>query len=127
MCCEAIETERRSRIMGGKAFTYMAELGTEYQNFVAIFTWPPEDDQKARERFKKILPLYPAPQNAPVVPGAAYSLTGARTVLVIGRSNSESELYAFCSSIIFDSGIEANFYHCVNFGEARDYLSNIQP
>jgi len=113
--------------MGGKAFTYMAELGPEYQNFVAIFTWPPGDDKIARERLKEIVKQIPEegpPQDAPVVPGAAYSLTGARTVLVIGRSRSESELYTFCSSIIFDSGISANFYHCVNFGEARDFLSH---
>ncbi len=114
--------------MGGIALRQMQEMlekGEGY-GFVAIFTWPPEADKVARERFGTILAQFQPDQNADVVPGAAYSLTGARTVLVIGRSKSESALYKFCSSIIFDSGIDANFYHCVDFDEAKGMWPDLE-
>jgi len=66
------------------------------------------------------------PVDEDVVPGTAYSLTGARTVLIIGATKSAQALYRFCSSIIFDSGIQVNFYHCVNFHETEGMWPDLE-
>jgi hypothetical protein len=99
-----------------------------YYRFVAIFTWPPEADEVARQRFGQFLGQYnktffeqseQSLEETDVIPQSAYSLTGARTVLVIGITKSAPGLYSFCSSIIFNANIHVNFYHAMDYDEAR--------
>lgn len=90
-----------------------------YYRFVAIFTWTGQDDRVAIERFRPYIghQLF---SEVGIDPDTAqvYYLTGARTTLVIGYTNSSRGLKQFYSSICFDTGIEAIFYHAVEGYEA---------
>jgi hypothetical protein len=95
-----------------------------YNRFTAIFTWTPQEDQVARERFKKWLDFDNLLSETEIVPihTRAYSLIGARTVIIIGLSKSMKGLHRYCSEIIFNTGIEANFYHAVDVDELKDII-----
>jgi hypothetical protein len=95
-----------------------------YNRFAAIFTWSPQEDQVARERFKKWLDFDNLLSQTEIVPlhSRAYSLVGARTVIIIGLSKSMKGLHQYCSEIIFNTGIEANFYHAVDVDELKDII-----
>ena len=89
--------------------------------FVAIFTWTGQDDRVAIERFRPYIghELFAEvgidPDSVQV-----YYLTGERTTLVIGYTNSAKGLKQFYSSICFGKGIAAKFYHAVEGYEASE-------
>ncbi|HTY21906.1 MAG TPA: hypothetical protein VMC85_02175 [Desulfomonilaceae bacterium] len=95
-----------------------------YYRFAAIFTWTPQEDEIARERFKKWLDFDHLLDKTEIVPklSRAYSLVGARTILVIGLSKNMEGLHHYCSEVIFNTNIKANFYHAVDVDELKDYI-----
>ncbi len=104
---------------------FVAHVQDGYFRFVAMFTWPPQEDKVARERFRQLLDrvdqLDELLAGTGILPGQsqAYILTGARTVLIIGYTNSGPGLYSFCSSIMFNTAIQANIYHAVEANELK--------
>jgi hypothetical protein len=100
--------------MGKRAPMDLLEKG--YYRFVAIFTWPAGEDQTARDRLRYYFDnLDKLSHETGIVPefAEAYSLTGARTTIVIGYTNSAQGLYKYCESVIFNSPVEAEVYHAV--------------
>ena len=97
-----------------------------YLCFVAMFTWPPGADEVARERFGL---YFKDPKKLFEKTGMdakycqAYSLTGARTILVIGLAPTSLALYLYCSEITHDTEIEAKVYHAVDTNELRDLVA----
>jgi hypothetical protein len=91
-----------------------------FYRFVAIFTWTGQDDDVA---FKRLLQYSFDRFNASGIHAKTtqgYYLTGARTVIVIGHVDSPIHLQHFCSSIIRNTPIQANFYHAVETSEIQD-------
>jgi hypothetical protein len=98
-----------------------------YYPFVALFTWDPKDDAVALGRFRNALKWfkrYQGMEKPGIDPQTAqtYNLTGARSFIVIGYSCSPKELQTFCSSIVFNTGILANFHHAVEAHEFEDVI-----
>ncbi len=97
-------------------------LDGAYYRFAAIFTWTSQEDEVARERFGKWLDFNHLLAETEIVPKhtRAYSLVGARTLLVVGLAKNMRGLHRYCSEIISNTGIEANFYHAVDVDELKD-------
>ncbi len=99
-----------------------------YYCFVAIFTWPPGADEVARERFGLYFTdpdkLF---KNTGMDPNhlQAYSLTGARTIVVTGLAPSSLALYLYCSVITQGTAIEAKVYDAVDTNLLKDLV--VQP
>ena len=97
-----------------------------YYPFVAIFTWTHQEDLVALDRFQNALRWFEKYQAKEKLPGIdpqtaqTYYLTGARTFVIIGYTNSPRELQSFCSSIIFNTAIQANFHHAVEAHELEE-------
>ncbi len=99
-------------------------LDGAYCRFAAIFTWTSQEDEVAKERFKKWLDFEHMLGETEIVPkhSRAYSLIGARTLIVIGLAKNMRGLHRYCSEIIFNTGIEADFYHAVDVDELKDIV-----
>jgi len=95
-----------------------------YYRFVAMFTWTSQEDEIAREQFKKWLDFDSLLKETEIVPKhtRAYSLIGARTVVVIGLAKNMHGLHRYCSAITFKTGIEAEFYCAVDADELKDFI-----
>jgi hypothetical protein len=95
-----------------------------YYRFVAIFTWTSQEDEVAREQFKKWLDFDNLLKETEIVPKhtRAYSLIGARTLMVIGLAKNMQGLHRYCSEITFKTGIEAKFYCAVDVDELKDLI-----
>ncbi len=97
-----------------------------YYNFVAIFTWPPGEDKVAVERFGM---YFNDPERLFDKTGLnpkhcdGYSLTGARTIIVIGLTRDAKALYLYCSELIHDTEIEAKVYHAVHTTELEKLVA----
>ncbi len=95
-----------------------------YYRFIAIFTWTFQDDEVARERFKKWSDFDGLLEKTDIVPKhtRAYSLIGERTLIVIGLAKNMHGLHQYCSEITFKTGIEARFYSAVDIDELKDLV-----
>ena len=91
-----------------------------YYPFVAMFSWSYQDDLIAVDRLKQYLGTSYPDTGIDSETAQAYYLTGARTYLLIGYTNSPIGLQRLCSSVIFNTPIQANIYHAV---EAHQLLS----
>lgn len=92
-----------------------------YYRFVAMFTWAGQDDTVALQRLSPYIGHKFPPQMG-IDPETAqfYYFTGARTVLVIGYTNSGAGLQRFSSSVTFGTDIKANIYHAVEGWEVAE-------
>ena len=98
-----------------------------YYPFVVIFTWDPKDDAVALGRFRNALQFFKRFQGVEkpgIDPQTAqtYNLTGARSFIVLGHTNSPKELQTFVSSIVFNTGILAHLHHVVEAHEFEDVI-----
>jgi hypothetical protein len=103
--------------------TFQPEDGS--YRFVAILTWPPQQDNVAKDRLSAV--FQEPPPGAPPKPATinfdkteSYYLTGARTFVIVGITDIYVEgslpalgLQKFISSIIYGTEIEAKVYHAV--------------
>jgi hypothetical protein len=92
-----------------------------YYRFVAIFTWTGQDDKVALERLSPFIG-HKLLSEMGIDPETyqTYYLTGARTELCIGYTNSAAGLKRFHSAVCFGTNIEAKFYHAVEGYEAAE-------
>lgn len=93
-----------------------------YFRFVAILTWPPLDDNVARDRMKEYYNALAQEVGIDRTHTQAYNLTGARTFLIIGYAENGVALQKFISSIVFNTPIEAQVYHAVDANEILQCL-----
>ncbi len=95
--------------------------GEEYFRFVAIFTWTHQEDELAAKRF---LPYIQSFEGTGIHQETAVCLylTGERTVIFSGYSNSATGLQRLCSGIIFNTPIQGRFYHAVDAVEIMKAL-----
>ena len=87
-----------------------------YYPFVAIFKWTYQEDQEMKDRLGKGMDYYYG--------GGIhrdytfnYYCTGARTLVIIGHTNSNKDLQRFSSRFILDTPIQAEIYHAVDVKE----------
>ena len=92
-----------------------------YYRFVAIFTWTGQEDKVVLERFKPYIGHnFPAEMGIDPETAQFYYLTGARTEVVIGYTNSGMGLAKFSASITYGTDIKANIYHAVEGWESAE-------
>jgi hypothetical protein len=82
-----------------------------FYDFTAIVSWEKGDDEIARQRLLPLIKKLPAGIEFDTFQG--YYLTGERKMIFIGRTRSAGALQELSSLIIYDSPIDARFYHTV--------------
>ena len=82
-----------------------------YYGFTAIVSWEKGDDEIARQRLLPLMKILP--KGIPRDTFQGFYLTGERKMIFIGQTDSAGALQEFSTHIIFDSPVEARFYHCV--------------
>ncbi len=92
-----------------------------YYRFVAIFTWTGEEDKVVLERFTPYIGHnFPPEMGIDSTTAQFYYLTGSRTELVIGYTNSAAGLERFCASIYYGTDIKIKVYHAVEGWESAE-------
>lgn len=82
-----------------------------YYGFIAIVSWEKGDDETARKRLLPLMKILP--NGIPKDTFQGFYLTGERKMIFIGQTESAGVLQELSSRIIYDSPLEARFYHCV--------------
>ena len=90
-----------------------------YYPFVAIFKWTHQEDGEMRDRLGKGMNHYYG-EGINKKCTFNYYCTGARTLVVIGHTNSNMDLQRFSSRFIFGTAIEAEIHHAVDIKELPD-------
>ncbi len=86
--------------------------------FVAKFFWDGGDDETARNRLMPLFDKLPDGIHKDSLHG--FYLTGEREIIFIGQTKSGKALQEFCTSVIYDTHINAEFYHCIEVHEMKD-------
>jgi len=98
-----------------------------FDRFVAKISWDPGFDFVAKERFDILFDVNRIPDGIDKDWLQGYSLTGERTMLLIGFAKSAVALQELCAAVTFGSGIRVKFYPAVEIHELRKIMEKFEP
>ena len=91
-----------------------------FYRFVVQFTWDFPEDAEAAQKLNQIFASLPEGIDRDSI--KSYYLTGQRTLLFIGATNSAMDLQRLCASVTFKSAIQADVFHAVEVHEVRKMM-----
>jgi hypothetical protein len=92
-----------------------------YRPFIILFSWEFDDDATA---VAKMSDLHQKLDRLDIQAGHGWYLTGMRTMIVVGWSNSNLTLQRLCATVTFGNGIQAEVCHAVDIHNLAAIMEN---
>ena len=90
-----------------------------YRPFVIVFTWEFDEDKTA---VVKMADLHQKLESLGVQAGHGWYLTGMRTMIVIGWSNSNLALQRLCATVTYGNSIQADLCNAVDIHDLASIM-----
>jgi len=82
-----------------------------FNPFIIHFTWEPREDSLAAQN---MFTLHKALEEKGIQGGHGWYLTGRRTMIVIGWTDSNVKLQELCLAVTYKTEIRADVSHCID-------------
>lgn len=93
---------------------------TGFNPFIIHFTWEPREDGLAAQN---MFTLHEKLEEKGIQGGHGWYLTGRRTMIVIGWTDSNVKLQELCLAVTYKTEIQADVNHCI---EIHDLASVVE-